>query len=129
MSDHFLKDVAFKDDLVATAAGDLDTAEGLTNVKEALFRRLITSPGGIIHRPDYGVGIKKYLGAINSLDVRRRLALEIQEQFLQDERVEEITGISFDSDDDYTGMVTITVRVKLVGYDEQSLTFVPFNEV
>lgn len=127
-TDVYLKDIAFKSDFVLTASGDLDTIEGLENVKEALMRRLITSPGTVVHRPEYGVGIKDFQNSLNSLEKRRRLAARIAEQFVLDERVESVTGVSVNSDDNNPGMVSITVRVKLVGYDEQQMTFVPFGE-
>jgi len=122
------KDIAFQGDFIPTATGDLDTVEGLENVKEALMRRLLTVPGTLVHRPDYGVGIKQYQNTLNSLDARRRLASRIMEEFKKDPRVESVTGVSFTIADDYSGRVEISVRIKLAGYDEQTLSFISFGE-
>ncbi len=74
----FLKtDIAHKGDFVETPSGDLDVISGLDNVKEALFRRLITTPGSIIHRPGYGVGLKNWQNALNTLENQRKLAVKI----------------------------------------------------
>ena len=117
------KDIAFKDDFVLTATGDLDVIEGIENVKNALFRRLVTVPGSLVHRPEYGVGITLYQNALNSLDMRRKMALAIREQFSKDPRVESVVGVSFDSDDNVIGKVAIKVKVWLIGYGETSMTF------
>ncbi len=121
-------DIAHKSDLLVTPGGDLDTITGLANVKEALFRRLMTSPGTLAHRPNYGVGLKNYQNAPNSLSVQRELAGKIQEQFEQDPRVEGVLGVSVGYSDDNPGLVTLTVRVKIVGYSEQAMEFTPFGE-
>lgn len=127
--DEFLKtDLAFKKDLVPTASGDLDVISGMENVKEALFRRLITTPGTLIHRPEYGVNVKQFQGALNSLENQRRLAMAIQEQFEQDERVEKVLGVSIDSKNRTPDLVIVNVRVKIVGYGETSFGFVPFGD-
>lgn len=121
------RDIAFKGDLVVTATGDLDTISGLANVKEALYRRLVTRPGSLIHRPNYGVGIQDFQNSLSSLEKQRELALRIQEQFTQDPRVQSVEGVRVDFDDLQPDVVKIMVRVKLVGYDEVTATFIPFG--
>jgi phage baseplate assembly protein W len=127
ITEFYGKDIAFKGDLVLTASGDLDTIDGLENVKDALLRRLVTTPGSLIHRPTYGVGLKDFLNGINSRTMRERLANRIQEQFEQDPRVEKVLGLSVTSDDFSPELVKINVRVKLVGYEEQDFIFQPFG--
>lgn len=122
------RDIAFKSDFVPTASGDLDTVEGLANVKEAILRRILTTPGGIVHRPDYGVGLKDFQGAINSISAQRELAARLQEQLPQDPRIERVLSLSVNSEDDRPELVKIVIRVQLVGYGEQTLTFVPFGD-
>lgn len=121
-------DLAFGEDYSVTPTGDIDTIKGLANVKQALFHRLTTEQGSLIHRPTYGVGLKQYQNAPNTLASKRSLALKIQEQFLQDDRIEEVTGISINSDDLSPSKVVIVVRVKVKGYDEDKMTFIPFGE-
>lgn len=123
------KDIAFKGDFVRTPTGDLATIEGLDNVRDALLRRLITSPGSIVHRPTFGVGIKRFQNAIGSIATQRQIAQDIKEQFLQDPRVEGVSGVSVAIEDLDAGLFKISVRVKLVGYDEQTLQFSSTPEV
>lgn len=129
MSGVYGKDMAFFDDFVVTDTGDFDTVEGLENVKQALWRRLITTPGSVIHRPDYGVGIKNYQNSINSLARQREISLKIKEQFELDERVESVTGISFSTVDNYPDKLIINVKVKIIGFTEQTVSFAPFEDV
>lgn len=124
----FLKDIAFNKDLLVTPSGDLDTITGLANLKEALFRRLVTTPGAIFHRPTYGVGIQRFQNAIGYLETKREIALLIQEQFEADPRVEKVTGVTINSDDESPERTEILVRVKPIGRDEATLDFVPFGE-
>ena len=128
--DEFLKrDIAFKSDLVETPSGDLDVISGLDNLKEALFRRLITTPGSVIHRPEYGCNLKAYQGSLNNLENQRRLALTVKQQFELDERVEQVTGVSFNVDDNKPDMIQVNVKVKVRGYGETSFGFVAFGDV
>ena len=123
------RDLFHNGDYDVTDSGDLDTIEGLENLKQALFQRLVTYPGSLIHRPNYGVGIKRFLNSISSLANQRELFTIIQEQFALDPRVEEVTGVLFTTSDGKPQETRILVRVKPVGYDELEMTFVPFGEV
>jgi phage baseplate assembly protein W len=117
-------------DLVKTEiGGDIQTLSGLENMKAALLRRLMTEPGTVIHRPLYGVGMKQFQNASMTLSNQRAIALKINEQFIRDERVEKVLGVSINSSDTRPELLTIVVRVKLVGYEEQELSFTPFNKV
>lgn len=128
--DEFLKrDIAFKSDFVDTASGDLDVISGLDNLKEALFRRLVTTPGAVIHRPEYGCNLKAYQGSLNSLENQRRLAQTIKEQFESDTRVEQVTGVSFNVADNKPDMIQVNVKVSVRGYGETGFTFVAFGDV
>lgn len=125
----YKKDIAFKDDLVATDSGDLVTIEGVSNVQDALLRRLITTKGTLVHRPNYGVGIKSFQNAINSFSVRQRLAKEIEDQFEQDSRVEDVSSVAFSTDPSNPSLVSVKVKVKLIGLGEQQLEFNPFGDI
>jgi phage baseplate assembly protein W len=124
----YLTDIKHEDDFERNSSGNLELISGLDNVKAALFRRLITSKGTIIHRPEYGVGIKDYQNAPATLDTKRKLALEIQEQFLRDVRVESVDGVTMETDDFSPEKTTIKVTVSLVGYGETEMEFQPFGE-
>jgi len=123
-----LKDVLHNGDLRVTASGDLECVTGILNLKQALFHRLLTTPGALVHRPEYGVGIKNFQNAVNTLDTQRRLANNIIDQFSRDIRIQEVSGVRITSEDSSPGKVVIYVRVKAVGYDEITLDFKPFGE-
>lgn len=114
--------------LLESASGDLDTVKGLSNLKQALYHRLITRKGSLIHRPDYGVGIKDYQNAVGSMTTFRKLAAAIDEQFRQDFRVQDVTNVKIDQDANNPSLFKIVVTVQTAGYAEVSLTFKPFGE-
>jgi phage baseplate assembly protein W len=124
-----LTDIAHNEDYVLSVQGGWDRISGLANLKQALFHRLITSPGSLAHRPNYGVGIKDFQNSPSGLEAQRRLANRIKEQFEQDPRVESVTGVRVDVDDLTPELTSIVVRVKPIGYDESQVTFIPFGEV
>lgn len=128
LEDFLGKDIAFKGDFIRTATGDIDTISGLENVKNALFHRLITSPGTLIHRPGYGVGIKDFQNAPMTIDTQRELAMRIKERFEEDPRVEEVSGVQVQVEDTRPDRITVLVRVKIAGYDEEPMKFIPFGE-
>lgn len=122
-------DLAHKSDLLASHAGDLQTIDGLDNIKNALFHRLMTVPGTLAHRPTYGVGIGMFQNAPSSFAIQQKIAKLIEEQFLQDPRIEEVTSVSLTSQDDSRPELTVlAVTVKVVGYEETTVEFTPFSE-
>jgi phage baseplate assembly protein W len=124
-----LRDILHDGDFRETANGDLQTISGLQNLYQALFHRLITSPGTLIHRPEYGVGIKDFQNAPASLQNQTTLANRIREQFERESRIERITGFQFDVDDERPELTTITIKARIRGYGEIDLGFQPFGAV
>lgn len=124
----FLQDIAHKNDMAEAADGDLQAVSGLSNIKQALYNRLITYPGSLIHRPEYGVGIKDFQNAINNLANQRNLALRIEEQFKRDLRVQDVLNVRFSVDDNDPTRLNVYVKVVLAGLGEQDLQFVPFGD-
>ncbi len=123
ITDSLKNDVAFS----KTSSGDLGTINGLMNLERALFRRLVTVPGTLVHRPTYGVGVLLYQNAPATFAIQQKLSSLIQEQFEQDPRVESVTSVQFITEDD-PRMTKIAVSIKVVGYTEQVMTFTPFGE-
>lgn len=122
-------DLAHIGDYVVSASGDFDTLSGLANLKQALFHRLMTQPGSLVHRPSYGVGIKNFENSISTAANRSEISTRIREQFMQDPRVEEVNGVMFKTSDSRPDMTEILVRVKPKGYDEIQASFIPFGDV
>ena len=121
------RDITHIRDFERTSTGDLGLIEGLANVRNALLHRLVTEPGTLIHRPEYGVGIKRYLNAPNQTGFQRELAFRIRDQFLRDPRVEQVLGVQVKNDETNVAMTKILVRVKIIGYTEQELAFLPYG--
>ena len=121
-------DIAHVGDLVRTSGGDIGRISGLANYKNALFHRLITVPGSLVHRPNYGVGLPMYQNSPMSFGIQQTLAAKIREQFLRDPRTEAVSSISISNDTDIPGQILIRVFVKPIGYTEQEMIFTPFNE-
>lgn len=71
-----------------TATGDWPTVAGRANLHAALRRRLVTAPGEMVSRPDYGGGLPLYVGALNSAADRASLANEARLNVLRDPRLE-----------------------------------------
>jgi len=129
VSEFFLLDLVHDEKLKEAANGDLDSITGIKNLHQALLHRLITQPGSLIHRPDYGVGIKDYQNAVGSLATFRKLASVIDEQFRRDFRVEDVRGVDIQQDPVNPGLFKLVVTVSAAGYAELPLTFIPFGGV
>lgn len=127
LTELYLTDKSHYGDYVPTPGGDLATDSGVTNLRNALFRRLVTSPGSIVHRPDYGVGIKSYQNKLNSLTNQQAIALNINEQFIQDTRVESVDSVSVNQDPITPELTTIIVKLTPIGQDQITVTFTPFS--
>lgn len=127
VNEFYLTDLQFTTDLVVNNKGDLADVSGLANLHQALLHRLITMRGALIHRPDYGVGVKNYQNAVGSIAVYRKLAAAIDEQFKRDFRVDEVTGVDVKQDGNNPGLFTIIVKVSTAGLRDVPLTFIPFG--
>lgn len=125
----YKKDLAFKSNFVVTASGDLDTLTGLDNYKDALYRRLITTPGSLIHRPNYGVGIKSFLNTISTLETKQRLAKTIKQQYEEDPRTESVSSVEITADDYTPELTKINIKVRAVGYGDVQFEFIPFGGI
>ena len=121
---------AMKSDVAmfVTSSGDLGRITGLDNLRKALFRRLVTVPGSLVHRPDYGVGIKRYQNAPTTFSMQAKIASEIRAQFEKEPRIQSVTGISIVCADDAPRLEKISVVLTPVGYTEQVMTFTPFGD-
>lgn len=129
IDEYYLTDLVFENDFQIDPDGDLACISGLKNLKQALFHRFITTPGTLVHRPDFGVGVKDYQNAPMTLENQRSLALRTKEQFEQDFRVDSVEGFSFTVDPLDPYKLTVFVRIKPSGFQEVTMEFVPFGDV
>lgn len=123
---HFKRDLLFQEDLDLTVTGDLSQVEGIENLRQAIYNRLVTVAGTIANRPNYGIGIKRFQNRLSTLDGRRQLMLSIQEQFESDDRIEEVTGLAIDQDQDRPDQFTIRLTIRPVALEPLDFTFRPF---
>lgn len=126
INDALKNDIAHVGDMVLTPGGDLGQISGLANLKRALFHRLITVPGTLVHRPTYGVGVGLYQNGLSSFSKQAELATRISDQFAQDARVLSVTSVSVVLNPDSPQLTMISVFVTPIGYTEQQMTFTPF---
>ena len=120
-------DLRHDGDFRSTETGDLATITGIDNINQRLFHRLITVKGTLVHRPEYGVGVKQWQNQIANIDNKKNLALRIKEQYLMDEGVESFASARFVSDDNGSGKFSIIIKYTPVGYGEIESTFNPFS--
>ena len=114
--------------LKETSGGDLRTISGLDNMKEHILRRIMTVPGSIIHRPNYGVGLQQYMGATNNIENQRKIAKHIEEQLLEDSRIAAVKSVGFRTSETNAAQVYISVKVELIGYGETMVENILFGE-
>jgi hypothetical protein len=98
-----LNDLLLDDDFTVSAQGDFALVEGVANVRQALLHRLLTTPGTVVHRPEYGVGI--------------------QGQFLNDSRVAEVKTIQIQDSPENPSSVTLLASVLIDGSGDAILQF------
>ena len=127
LEDNLLIDLFFNGDFGVTKTGDLQEIRGKANLNQALFHRLVTVLGALVHRPGYGVGVKLFQGAISSLENQRDLALRIQTQFEQEERVDSVTGVRFTPDEAQPDLFLVLVKYDAVAFGEIVDLFDPFE--
>lgn len=127
LNDALLRDLKFENGDLVREGGDLATVDGIENVRQALLRRLVTMPGSLIHRPQYGVGIGQFQGALASFATQQQLALRIQEQFAREDRIESVDRVVVSVQDQQPDMTRVLVTVKIVGYGDRVLEFIPFG--
>ena len=126
INDALYTDIAHNGDLIPTNSGDLATVSGLDNLKLALFHRLMTVPGSLVHQPTYGVGIPLHQNNLGSFGTQQQLASIIQEQFAQDPRVASVSSVMVSTDSD-PQLTKIRVFMTPNGYDELAMNFTPFS--
>lgn len=95
----FGRDIWFKNgDYFVTPSGDWLIAEGREALKQAVMRRLLTSPGEWATLPDYGVGVRDYIKAKNTPGARADLVNRIQSQLLKEPRVARVREVIIDTE-------------------------------
>jgi phage baseplate assembly protein W len=115
LADEVGEDLLGGRDAALTAAGDLPTVRGLDNLRRAIFRRLVVSPGEWKSRPDYGVGIKQFLKKPLTAARKAELYNRIVENLRRDARIERIDAVRIE-DVMLSGRSVVRVTVHLTVY-------------
>jgi phage baseplate assembly protein W len=124
----FGEDLLFTDDLQVTASGDYALVSGMAALRQSILNRLVTAPGEYAVRPDYGVGVRKWVKKRLTRFEQDNLRQTIIEQLGQEDRIEKVNEVTVERDDIGTNTgVKISVRVTAIGR-EQSFAFPTFTE-
>ncbi|NLY08532.1 MAG: LysM peptidoglycan-binding domain-containing protein [Tissierellia bacterium] len=73
--------------------GDIKIAEGLSNLAQQLMTRLSVKKGALLLHPDYGSDLDKYLGNLDTMENRNKIAFEIESCLRTDLRVKDVLGV------------------------------------
>lgn len=126
IDENFLIDLEFG--VKEAQNGDIQLISGIENLKQALFNRLITVKGSLSHRPDYGVGVQLWQGAVGSIDKQRQLAIEIKKQFEKDPRVSKVTSVAIKPDESNPSIFIVQYKIEAVGIGELVADVQPFGD-
>ena len=110
-----------------TASGDWPTVAGRENLRGALARAAVTSPGDLVHRPLYGGGLLARVETPDTDVVRALLTGNIRASTLADERVEDVS-VDINEDPTVAARVIVDLVVTPLG-DESSETVRVMMEV
>lgn len=87
------RDLLFTDDLQVDASGDYQTIEGPDNLRAAIRRRLLVSPGEYKMRPDYGVGVRLFLKRPATTALLDDLKRRVRDQLARERRIEKVLSV------------------------------------
>ncbi len=106
------RDVFQENDMKVGPGGDLSTVAGVDSLLLRIDRMLVTNPGEIFHRPDFGIGIIRFLNQNNTADNAARLHNEIKRNLAKDPDIERVVQVKLERRD---AQVTVRVVVTAIG--------------
>lgn len=99
--------------LRATPTGDLATVTGLDAVRQRLRVLILSSPGDLLHRPQWGSGVPADAAEPADAGLLARLRGRIRTALAADADVEAVERCEATADD--AGQVDVTVWVRVAG--------------
>ena len=111
----------FDGELPVGSKGDFMLIGGLDNLRQAIYRRLITRPGEYKFVPSYGVGVPSYLKQRRTQTNLKQLEARIRENLLRERRIEQVVDVSIEN---ITDGIKVNIAVKAAG---RFLRFRPFE--
>ena len=123
----YLKDLHFKSDFATSKSGDVLRISGKENLNQALLHRLVTVKGSLVHRPEFGVGVKEFQNNIANMASQRELAIRIREQFVLEPRVNKVTSVRITKYEEDDSKFSLIVKYQDISYNNLEETFKPFE--
>ena len=112
-------------DLTAMPDLAMMTHSGLSNLAEALVRRLITPRGKLFYDPEYGIDLRSYLNEAARPEVLYEIQRRVEEQCELDPRVQSAQAqVQYEA-----ASRTLRVHVDVELADERSPQLVPADQV
>lgn len=107
-----------------TPTGDLHTVTGTGSLRMAYLRRMLVTRGRLLHRPEYGVGIRNFIEGPATDAAMAELGGDTRSNLIRDRRIESVE-VTTRIDPDL-GQVEVGVRVTTVDAEviEQPTTFI-----
>lgn len=91
-------------------AGDIDTVQGIENLKQAIHARLLTRKGSLLLHPDYGSNLHNLFGKADEAQMRL-IEIEICKTVQSDKRVSNCVLQEHTVDgDNYSGVYLVEIR-------------------
>ena len=103
--------------ITVTPTGDIATVAGNDTVNQGALRRVLTNPGSMTWRPEYGGGTQLYIEQNPDPGTLAAIARDNKRNVLQDPRVSDVVvGVS----DEGAGVVGIELDIKTRNLEERS---------
>lgn len=119
--DRFGKDVFFDGDFAVNSRGDYVTIEGLPALRASILRRLVTRPGELRARPEYGVGVNDFVKKPATASTFDNLRVAIIDQLAFETRIDSVDDVAIRT---VGSGISIVIRISVSG---RTITFQPFN--
>lgn len=88
---------------------------GADAVEQSIRTILLTEPGERIARPDFGAGLRRFLFAPNSLELRTRIRAAVSEALGRDEARIRVESVEVSTDPREPTALRIAIRYEILG--------------
>ncbi len=88
---------------------------GAGAVEQSIRTILLTEPGERIARPNFGVGLRRYLFAPNSLELRTQIRTAVTDALARDEARIRVESVAVNTDPREATVLSIAIRYEILG--------------
>ena len=111
-------DVLIMDDYQKSSKGDLQTITDILNLREAIYRRVFTTPGEVLHRPKYGIGLKRFLNKPCTETNKQELINLVKLNLPAEKRIETVEQVLCDWSSDVLNLIIkVTAYGRIIQFD------------